>query len=105
DMLSGIPFRIDNVPQADKEMRDWERQFTTRAATVAVLDENCKKYTTWLDSLTPDQLAKTVEAPFGLGQIPIGMGINFPPMHTMAHSPQLKYLKTNYANHDWHMGN
>jgi hypothetical protein len=104
DMLNGIPFQIENSAAADKEMLAWEKQFTTRAATVAVFDENCNKYMTWLDTLSPDQLGKEVEAPFGMGMMQVGRGLFFPPMHTMGHVSQLEYLQTIYGDRDWHMG-
>ena len=101
-MLTGKPFPYAGIAECDAAMRAEEKKFTTREQVLSLLEQNTAAYLTWLDALTPEQLASTVQMPFG-PPISIAVGITFAPYHTGEHIAQMDYIQTIYGDQDWHM--
>jgi uncharacterized protein YndB with AHSA1/START domain len=102
-ILDNRPFQADSVEEADKSFREWELQFTTREQVMELIEQNTGAYIAWLDALTEDHLNSMVETPFGMGKVPVALGLTFPPGHTMGHVSQIEYIQTIYGDQDWHM--
>jgi len=103
DMLTGKPFPYAGLAELDTALRVAEKEFTTRAQVLSLLEQNTAEYLAWLDALTPEQLAATVQPPFG-PSVPIAVGITFAAYHLSSHVAQMDYIQTIYGDHDWHMG-
>ena len=103
DMFDGHPFHITSMAEAQIYFRDEERQYTSREEVVSLLNKNCDAYIAWLDDLTPERLASGImEAPFGLGQVPLAMALKFQVLHMLGHVGQLEYIQTIYGDEVWH---
>ena len=102
-MLTGQPFPYSGAAEFDTALRAAEKEFTTREQVLSLLEQNSAGYFTWLDALTPEQLASTVQMPFGPA-IPMAVGITFPAYHLSGHVAQMDYIQTIYGDRDWHMG-
>ena len=100
-MLTGKPFPFASTAELDSTLREQEKAYTTREQAKALLEANSQAYLAWLDSLTPAQLAATIELPFGT--FPMADAITFPADHTRGHAAQLEYTQTIWGDHDWHM--
>jgi hypothetical protein len=103
EMWDGRPFGIKTTEEADRFFRENERKFTTRDQVLEFLEKNSADYIAWLESLPPERLEQLVEAPFGLGQVSVAMGLSFMPQHVLWHVAQMEYIQTVYGDHDWHM--
>ncbi len=101
DVLAGGDFPFRSIPEADRGLRDAEKQFTTRRQVLDLLDRNGTAYLTWLDTLTPEQLDSLVETPFFT--MPRVSAIAMLAEHLRGHVAQMDYIQTIYGDHDWHM--
>ncbi|AIE87240.1 hypothetical protein OP10G_3872 [Fimbriimonas ginsengisoli Gsoil 348] len=101
DWFSGQPFPFDKISDLDAWSRAKEKEFTSREQVMGLLEENSNAYLAWLDSLTPEQLASTLD--MGFASFPMAMAITFPADHTRAHASQIDYIQTTYGDLDWHM--
>ena len=63
--LEAKPFPYGSAAEYDAESRKSEKQYTTRAQALGLLEQTSAEYLTWLDTLTPTQLASTVDTFFG----------------------------------------
>lgn len=105
DMLDGRPFQISNTAEADKHFRESEKRISTREEVVELFEKNSTAYVAWLDALTPERLNDPITFPFGLGAGTVGIGLQFPALHTSSHTPQIEYIQTIYGDRDWHLNN
>jgi hypothetical protein len=101
--LSGTPFDAPTPDVADRGFRESEKPYTQRDEVVSLLETNAGSFVAWLDALQPEALGTLVETPFGMGAVPIELGITFPAMHTRWHHAQIDYIQTIYGDLDWHM--
>jgi len=101
--LDGRPFDVPTTELADRGFRDFEQAFTTRDEAENILEKNAEAFVAWLDALEPEKLSSLVETPFGMGAMPIELGITFPAQHTRWHHAQIEYIQTIYGDVDWHM--
>jgi len=101
-MLNGKPFPFAGMAEFDTVLRAEEKEFTTREQALGLLEQNSAEYLKWLDGLTPEQLASTVQPPFG-SPIPLAFGITFAAYHLSGHVAQMDYIQTIYGDQDWHM--
>lgn len=100
-MLIGKPFPFSSIDAMDSELRALEQPYTTREQVTELLDKNSADYLAWLDSLTPEQVASTVELPFG--PFPMAAAITFAADHIRNHAAQIEYMQTIYGDRDWHL--
>ncbi|HEX8551720.1 MAG TPA: DinB family protein [Abditibacteriaceae bacterium] len=100
--MNGHAFSIETTGEADDFFREYEKQFTTREAVVAVWKKNSAAYLQFLDALTPEALATLIQLPFGMGQAPLKEALAFPPLHTKWHASQIDYIQTIYGDRIWH---
>ena len=61
-MLNGKPFPYADVAEFDAMLRAAEKEFTTREQVLSLLERNTAEYLNWLDALTPERLASTVQS-------------------------------------------
>ena len=101
-ILDGRPFPIKSTAEADAFFRQSEKQFTTRAQVLRLLETNSAAYLRFLDALTPQSLQTTVEMPFGLGATPMTAALDAAANHTKWHAAQIDYIQTIYGDHIWH---
>ena len=101
-MLTGDPFPYAGIAEFDAALRTAEREFTTREQVLGLLEQTGAEYLAWLDTLTPEQFASTVQTPFGM-TVPMAVGITFAAYHTLGHIAQMDYIQTIYGDQDWHM--
>ncbi len=100
-MLVGKPFPYADVVAADAAWRAAEKEFTTREQVLGLLEQNSAEYLVWLDTLTSEQVASTLQLPFGT--FPMAAAITFAADHLRNHAAQIDYLQTVYGDQDWHM--
>lgn len=100
-MLCGTPYPAKTMAQADAEFLLAERQFSTREEVMDMFESNFKAYVSELEGFTLDQLNAMIEAPFGLGSVPLSFAVTFGAMHTRNHIAQLEYLQTIYGDRNW----
>ncbi len=98
--LSGKSFDFPSMADLDVACRAEEASITTREQAVEVLEKNSHAYCAWLDSLSDDQLASTLELAFGT--FPMKDAITFAADHTRNHAGQLEYLQTIYGDREMH---
>lgn len=103
ETLDGRTFSVPSPAEAEPGFREFEAQFGTREQVAALLEENGAAYLQWLDALTPERLATTVEMPFGMGAVPMALALTFVTAHTRYHIAQIDYVQTIYGDRDWHM--
>ena len=101
-MLKGTPFGGPSTAAADIEFREAEAACPSSEEALNALETHSRNLLDWMDTLTPSYLEKLVEAPFGLGSVPVAIAIGFPAMHTNHHTAQLEYLQTIYGDRVWH---
>jgi hypothetical protein len=102
NMLAGKPFPYAGPAELDTATRHAEKEYTTRAQVLGLLDQTSATYLAWLDTVTPEQLAATLHLPFG-PPAPMAVGITFPAYHLTGHVAQMDYIQTIYGDHDWHI--
>jgi len=100
-MLVGKPFPYAGIVEADTAWRAAEKEFTNREQVLALLEQSSAEYLAWLDTLTAEQLASTLELPFG--SFPMAAAITFAADHLRNHAAQIDYIQTVYGDQDWHM--
>ena len=101
-LLTNKPFPYTDIAEFDASMRLAEKAFTTREQALGLLEKTSAEYLAWLDTVTPEQLASTVQLPFG-PSFPMAFGITFPADHMRAHCAQIAYIQTICGDLDWHM--
>jgi hypothetical protein len=101
--IDGRPFTVPTPEEADKGFREFEKDFTRREQAVSLLEQNADAFVAFLDALEPERLKAMVATPFGMGDVPTGLAITFPAMHTRWHQAQIDYIQTIYGDLDWHM--
>lgn len=101
NMLSGKPLSVSGPAELDVSARLADKQFTNRQQAIDILERSSTEYLAWLDALTEEQLASTVDMFFGI--VPMTVGITFPAEHMRGHIAQMDYIQTIYGDHDWHM--
>jgi hypothetical protein len=102
NMLAGKRFPYAGLAELDTALRTAEKEYTTRAQVLGLLEQTSAEYLAWLDTVTPEQFAATLQLPFG-PSVPMAVGITFPAYHLTGHIAQLDYIQTIYGDHDWHM--
>lgn len=100
-MLVGKPFPYADIVEADAAWRAAEKEFTTSEQVLSLLEQNSAEYLAWLDTLTSEQLASTLQLPFG--SFPMAAAITFPADHMRNHAAQIDYIQTVYGDQNWHM--
>jgi hypothetical protein len=100
-MCNGEVMDFSNIAAVDAEWREAEKAFATREQVLALLEANSDAYIAWLDSLTPEQVASTLELP--IGPHPLAEAITWVVDHTRSHTSQIEYIQTIYGDLDWHM--
>lgn len=100
-MLQAKPFPYHTVAELDAGSRQLEKEYTTRAQALGILEQTSLDYLTWLDTLTPAQLASTVETFFG--SFPMVTAVTFSADQIRGHAMQLDYLQTIWGDTDWHL--
>jgi hypothetical protein len=100
-MLMGKPWPFSGVDEMDRSLRVAEKEYTTRDHVNSFLESTSAEYLAWLDTLTPEQVASTVD--FGFGQFPMASAMTFAADHLRGHAAQIDYTQTIYGDHDWHM--
>lgn len=101
--LTGNTFAIQTTEEAEKFHRERDSKVETLAECNELLDALVTDYSKWLDGLTESSLNEMMKLPFGMGEIPVGLGITFMPFHVHWHTAQINYIQTIYGDHDWHM--
>lgn len=101
DMLQAKPFPYGSVAEFDAGTRKMEKEYTTRAHALGILEQTSTEYFTWLDALTPEQLASTVETFFG--PFEMAAAITFAADQMRGHAGQIDYLQTVWGDTDWHL--
>ena len=102
DMLTGKPFPYAGPAEFDRALRSAEKEFTTREQVLSLLEQTSAAYLAWLDTLTPEQFAATLQMPFG-PPVPMAVAMTFPAYHLVGHIAQMDYIQTIYGDHDWHI--
>ena len=100
-MMMGKPFDIATTADADRYFLDAERPYTTREDALSLLESKSDAFVTWLESVTAEDLAVMAPMPFGMGAVPVSLGITFPAMHTQGHTAQIDYIQTIYGDRIW----
>lgn len=98
--LTGNPMSISTPREAEEWFRKQEAQFATVEAVHALLERNTSKYFSWLDDQLGADLDRMIRLPFGMGEIPLRMGIAFMPRHVDWHTAQIAYIQTAYGDLD-----
>ncbi|HLK13706.1 MAG TPA: DinB family protein [Fimbriimonadaceae bacterium] len=99
--LAGEPFPFESMKALDDYCRTEERNFTTRAQVLGLLDTNTTNFLAWLDSLSHDKLASMFDTP--MGSFPMMSAITFPADHLRSHAAQIDYIQTIYGDREMHM--
>lgn len=102
--LKGDTFAIPNSTEAERFFRESDARFKSREEVIELLDSNGQAYQSWLDELTEERLDSPMVLPFGMGTIPVSLGITFMALHLQWHTAQINYIQTIYGDHDWHLG-
>ncbi len=100
-MLQGTPYPAKTTADADAEFLVMEQEITSREQAIDLLEGKFEKYVTVLNKIGPEQLETLIEAPFGLGKVPMRTAIGVGTGHTQSHTAQLDYLQTIYGDRNW----
>lgn len=100
-LILGTPYAASTMEQADADFLLMESEITTREQVTKLIDENCSRYIDTVGQLTDSQLESEVDAPFGLGKVPVWLAITFGGLHTQLHQAQLEYVQTIYGDRAW----
>ena len=99
-MLEGKSVDGMNPVDMDRMSREAEKEFKSKDQALAHLETTSTGYISFLDSLTPEQIASTVDTPFG--SFPMAFAITFPADHIRSHAAQIDYIQTAYGDREWH---
>jgi hypothetical protein len=102
DMIVGKPFPYAGIVEADAAWRAAEKEFTTRELVLGLLEQSSSDYLAWLDALTSEQLASTLQLPL-VGPFPMAAAITIAANHLRDHAVQIEYIQTIYGDLDWHI--
>ena len=100
-ILAGKPFPFASMAEMDATFRAEEETVKTKEQALALLEKTSDAYLKWLDTVTPEQIASTVQFP--MGAMPMAVAITFAAEHMRSHAAQLDYLQTIIGDLDWHM--
>lgn len=100
-LLVGKPLPHASTAEMDAAFRSAEKEFTTREQALSVLEKNSAEYLAWLDTLTPEQVASTIQLPFG--PFAMAAAVTFAADHLRNHAAQIEYIQTILGDRDWHM--
>lgn len=100
-LFNGEPFDFPGTAELDAACLAEEKEFKTREEVLALLEKNSAAYFVWLDSLSADQVASTIDLPFG--SFPMASAITFAADHLRSHAAQMEYMQTIYGDREWHM--
>lgn len=78
-----------------------EEAITTREAVIELFQKNTEDVLAALDAATPEQIASTVETPFGFSAS-MAMFMSAPGIHAQTHAAQIDYLQTCWGDQDPH---
>ncbi len=78
-----------------------EEGITTREAVIELFKKNTDDVLASLDALTPEQIASTLQTPFGFAA-PMAMFMSAPGNHAQNHASQVDYLQTCWGDQDPH---
>ena len=101
-MLNQPPITMAQFEAGVEGLRAQEGEIKTAEKALDLLETHGKSYVTWLENLTPEQLASMVKAPFG--EIPLTVAIEILPGHMSGHASQIEYIQTVYGDRSWHVG-
>lgn len=101
--LTGNTFPIETTEEAEQFHRERDSKVESLEECTQMLDDLTRDYFSWLDGLTEKSLDEPMKLPFGMGEMPVSMGITFMPLHVQWHTAQINYIQTIYGDHDWHM--
>jgi uncharacterized damage-inducible protein DinB len=101
NLFTGKPFGYGSAAEYDAASRRLEKEYTTREQALSLLEQTSTAYLAWLDTLTPAQLAATVDTFFGPAEI--ASSINSAADHIRHHAAQIEYLQTAWGDTDWHL--
>lgn len=101
--LDGRPFEVPNTAEADRGFREFEQSIKDRQSAIDLLERSSAAFVAWLDGLDEARFNRSVPTPFGMGEVPVHIGIGFPAMHTRWHHAQIEYIQTIYGDQDWHL--
>jgi hypothetical protein len=101
--LKGDTFSIPTTEEAHRYFRGTEMEYTSRDQVERLWDGLVRDYFAWLDQLTSECLESMMDLPFGLGSMPISMGIAVMAMHINWHTAQIHYIQTIYGDYDSHL--
>ena len=99
--MAGKPFPFASMAEMDATFRAEEETVKTKEQALALLEETSDAYLKWLDTVTPEQIASTVQFPMGV--MPMAVAITFAADHMRSNAAQLDYLQTIVGDLDWHM--
>lgn len=101
ELIEGKPFRYGSMQEMVVAVREYDKPFTSAEEVLALLDQNCSAYAKWLDTVTPEALAGTVQMPFG--EMPMQVAVTIAADHMRGHAAQIEYLQTVYGDTALHM--
>lgn len=101
--LTGNTFPIETTEEAEQFHRERDSKVESLEECTQMLDDLTRDYFSWLDGLTEKSLDEPMKLPFGMGEMPVRMGITFMPFHVQWHTAQINYIQTIYGDHDWHL--
>lgn len=100
-VLQADPFPYKNIAEYDAATRVQEKEYTTRAQALSLLEQTRTEYFAWIDSLTPEQLTARVDTLFGpMDRVSTIAGLA---NHMRYHTAQIEYLQTVWGDTDWHL--
>ncbi len=99
--LAGTPYPGATTADGDQAMRDWEKGFNEIEPALALLDENKEAWLAYANSLRVEDLDRTVDMPFNLGQMLVRDVLLAAAWHTNDHCAQIDYIQTILGDRDW----
>ncbi len=101
--LTGNTFPIQTTEEAERYHRERDSKPRSREEVDKLLEEFQGAYFDWLDCLTEYKLDSLMKLPFGMGEMPVRVGVAMMPFHVQWHTAQITYIQTIYGDHDWHI--
>lgn len=100
-MLAGKPYPAPNTKEGDRQMREMELGFTHAEPALALLEKNSADWMEYVRGLTMDDLDRTIQLPFGLGEMILRDALDAAAWHTNDHCAQIEYIQTMLGDRDW----